>query len=167
MTDNSGIRGKQSAVTGFAHEHIAVGILMKKYGDVSLVNLPLSTYDLIIVREKNGFDDFIRAQVKTATKRVSFTGGSRGGIDRTYFSDVKTYRQSPDTSDVIIGVHPNGTSFDLFFIPTILIEILDQDSISINRINPLKNNYDMLENCKDKGYVLTKAIEFNIVREQK
>ncbi|MDI9566619.1 MAG: hypothetical protein QM230_07315, partial [Chloroflexota bacterium] len=93
--------------------------------------------------------------------------GSRGGIDRTYTSGVKTYRQSPETSDVVIGVHPNGASFDLFFIPTILIEILNQNSISIRKINPLKNNYDMLENCKDKDYVVTKAIEFHIVREQK
>ncbi len=44
-------RGKQASVDGFAHEHIAAGILMKKYQNVSLVDLPLSTYDIIIVRK--------------------------------------------------------------------------------------------------------------------
>ena len=37
-------RGKQASVDGFAHEHIAAGILMKKYQNVSLVDLPLSPY---------------------------------------------------------------------------------------------------------------------------
>ncbi len=44
-------RGKQASVDGFAHEHIAAGILMKKYQNVSLVDLPLSPYDIIIVRK--------------------------------------------------------------------------------------------------------------------
>ena len=42
-------KGKQASVDGFAHEHIAVGILMKRYQNVSLVDLPLSPYDIIIV----------------------------------------------------------------------------------------------------------------------
>lgn len=33
-------RGRQASVDGFAHEHIVVGILMKKYQNVSLVDLP-------------------------------------------------------------------------------------------------------------------------------
>jgi hypothetical protein len=40
-------KGKQAAVDGSAHEHIAAGILMKRYQNVSLVNLPLSPYDII------------------------------------------------------------------------------------------------------------------------
>ena len=43
--------GRQAAVDGFAHEHIAAGLLMKKYQNVSLVDLPLSTFDIIIVIE--------------------------------------------------------------------------------------------------------------------
>ena len=40
---------------------------MKTYQNVSLVDLPLSTYDIIIVqKDENGNDDIIRAQVKTA-----------------------------------------------------------------------------------------------------
>jgi hypothetical protein len=116
--------GKQASIDGFAHEHIVAGILMKKYQNVSLVDLPLSPYDLIIVQKmENGDENIIRAQVKTAKTSVSFIGGSRGGIDREYKSDVKTYIQSPRTSDVIIGIHPNPDgSYNLYFIPTILIQ---------------------------------------------
>jgi hypothetical protein len=39
MTRNAG-KGKQAAVDGFAHEHIAAGILMKRYHYVSLVDFP-------------------------------------------------------------------------------------------------------------------------------
>ncbi|MBX7045942.1 MAG: hypothetical protein K1X86_08895 [Ignavibacteria bacterium] len=119
-----GERGKQASIDGFAHEHIAMGILMKKYKNVSLVALPLSTYDIIIVqKDSNGSENIIRAQVKTSNKSVSFTGGTRGGVDREYKSDVKTYIQSPETSDIVIGIKPleNG-SFDLYFVPTILIK---------------------------------------------
>ena len=100
-------RGRQASVEGFAHEHIVVGILMKKYQNVSLVDLPLSPYDIIIVfKEKDGTENIIRAQVKTAKKSITFRGGLRGGVDRTYKSGIKEYIQSTVHSDVIIGVHP-------------------------------------------------------------
>ncbi len=116
-------RGRQSSVDGFAHEHIAAGILMKRYQNVSLVDLPLSPYDIIIVRKKaDDSEDIIRAQVKTATQSVSFTGGSRGGVDREYKSNVKTYTQSTATSDVVIGVHPTGdNAFELYFVPELVV----------------------------------------------
>jgi len=132
-------RGRQASVDGFAHEHIVVGILMKKYQNVSLVDLPLSPYDIIIVRKgADDNEDIIRAQVKTATQSVAFTGGARGGVDREYRSDIKTYIQSTATSDVVIGIHPIGNNaFELYFVPTILIEHLNQKSISINKIRDL------------------------------
>ncbi|MCE2413546.1 hypothetical protein J4G07_06035, partial [Candidatus Poribacteria bacterium] len=100
-------RGRQASVDGFAHEHIAAGILMKRYQNVSLVDLPLSPYDIIIVRKTaDDSEDIIRVQVKTAKQSVPFTGGGRGGVDREYKSGVKTYTQSTATSDVVIGVHP-------------------------------------------------------------
>lgn len=72
--------GRRAAVTGFANEHIAVGLLMKRYQNVSLVDLPLSTYDIVIARKQaDGTEDIIRAQVKTANKDIGFTGGERGG----------------------------------------------------------------------------------------
>lgn len=65
--------GRQASIDGFVHEHIVVGLLMKRYQNVSLVDLPLSTYDIIIVqKDGDGNDDIIRAQVKTATSSISF-----------------------------------------------------------------------------------------------
>ena len=158
-------RGRQASVHGFAHEHIAAGILMKKYQNVSLVDLPLSPYDIIIVRKTaDDSEDIIRAQVKTAKQSVPFTGGGRGGVDRTYKSDVKTYTQSTATSDVVIGVHPAGdNAFELYFVPTILIEELNQKSISINKIRDLKENYFVLENCKNREVVIDKCREYGIL----
>lgn len=164
-TDSS--RGRQASIDGFAHEHIVVGILMKKYQNVSLVDLPLSPYDIIIVM-KNETDDtenIIRAQVKTASKAISFRGGTRGGKDRTYKSGIKTYRQSTLTSDVVIGIHPlPNDSFDLYFIPTIVVEALNQSSIALNRIKAFQNNYDVLENCKNSKHVLNYAITTGLLQ---
>ena len=158
-------RGRQASVDGFAHEHIVVGILMKKYQNVSLVDLPLSTYDIIIVRKvEDGSEDIIRAQVKTARKSISFTGGTRGGVDRVYKSDIKRYRQSTVTSDVIIGVHPiDEKTYELYFVPTILIDYLDQDSISINKIKELKENYEILDNCKNEKIVTQRCKDYGIL----
>lgn len=158
-------RGRQASVDGFAHEHIVVGILMKKYQNVSLVDLPLSTYDIIIVfKDKGEKEEIIRAQVKTATRSLSFTGGTRGGVDRIYKSGVKEYRQSTVTSDVVIGLHPiDRDSFELYFVPTVLIGQLNQRSISLSKIQALKNNYFILENCKNKNIVLEKCKEYGII----
>lgn len=162
-------RGKQASIDGFAHEHITVGLLMKRYQNVSLVDLPLSPYDIIIAfKDENEEENIIRCQVKTARQSVNFTGGTRGGVDRIYKSGVKEYTQSTKTSDIIIGVKPvSDRTFDLYFVPTILVEHLDQKSISLNKIEALKNNYDILENCKNKDYVLEKCKEYGIIRDKK
>lgn len=165
---NTQEKGRQASVDGFAHEHIVVGILMKKYQNVSLVDLPLSTYDIIIVRKENGTEDIIRVQVKTAKKSISFTGGTRGGVDREYRSGIKKYRQSTTTSDVVIGIHPiDDKTYELYFVPTVLIEKLNQDSISINKVRDLKENYEILENCKDKAWVVEKCVEYGILPSSK
>lgn len=163
---NTAERGRQASVDGFAHEHIVAGILMKKYQNVSLVDLPLSPYDIIIVRQDaEGHEDIIRAQVKTARQSVPFTGGSRGGIDRAYKSGVKEYTQSTVTSDVVIGIHPiSDNAYELYFVPTILIEHLNQKSISINRIRDLKENYFILENCKNEEVIVQKCEEYGILQ---
>lgn len=158
-------RGRQASVDGFAHEHIVVGILMKKYQNVSLVDLPLSPSDVIIVfKDHDGSENIIRAQVKTAKKSVSFIGGSRGGVDRAYKSGIKEYIQSSTYSDVIIGIHPTGSdSFELYFIPTIVVERLNQKSISLHKIEKLKNNYHILENCKNQKFIIEECIKFDIL----
>lgn len=162
---NSEVRGKQASIDGFAHEHIVVGLLMKKYQNVSLVDLPLSPYDIIIVRKKDeDGEDMIRVQVKTSRKSISFTGGSRGGVDREYKSGIKTYTQSRATSDVVIGICPTSDdSFDLYFIPTILIEELKQSSLSVKKAKKLKNNYEILEKCKDEKFIIKKCKEYGIL----
>ncbi|MBI4707575.1 MAG: hypothetical protein HY761_06590 [Candidatus Omnitrophica bacterium] len=157
--------GRQASIEGFANEHIVAGLLMKKYQNVSLVDLPLSPYDIIIVRKlESGSEDIIRAQVKTARTSVSFTGGTRGGVDREYKSGIKTYTQSPETSDVIIGLKPlDNRAFDMYFIPTILIELWGTKSKGLGTIEPLKNNYYILENCKNKDLILNKCKEYGII----
>ncbi len=164
MPNNAEI-GKQASIDGFAHEHIVVGILMKRYQNVSLVDLPLSPYDIIIARRlDDGKEDVIRVQVKTARKSVSFTGGTRGGVDREYKSDVKTYTQSPVISDCIVGIRSNqdGT-FDLFFIPTVLISHFGTKSKSLGAIEFFKNNYDILENCKNHEYIIDIAKKQGVI----
>ncbi len=165
--DDKANKGKQASIDGFAHEHIVVGILMKKFQNVSLVDLPLSSYDIIIARKIEGEDreDIIRVQVKTSRKSISFTGGTRGGVDREYKSDVKTYTQSPKTSDVIIGIKPNENTdgYSLYFVPTILIAEWGTKSKSLKQIEALKDNYDFLINCKNHQYIITKAKELNII----
>lgn len=162
--DNQESSGKQATIDGRAHEHIVLGILMKRYHNVFLSDLSLASYDIIIMRKLGNQEDAIRIQVKTAQKSVSFTGGTRGGVDREYKSEIKEYTQSTETSDVVVGIHPleNG-SFDLYFVPTILIEHLTQKSISLNKISFLKNNYQMLENCKNVNFVLDKCRDYNIL----
>ncbi len=158
-------KGRQASIDGFAHEHMVCGILMKRYQNVSLVDLPLSPYDIIIVFKNESDEEIIiRAQVKTAKTRVSFTGGTRGGVDRTYKSGVKSYRQSTKTSDVVIGYKPiDDDKFELYFIPTLLIEKWDSSSKSLKILSGLKNNYEILEKCKDESFVLEKAKEYNLV----
>ena len=78
---NRGERGKWASIEGFANEKIVCGLLMKRYGNVSLVDLPLSPYDIILVRKiEEGKEDIIRLQVKTASDSLKFTGGERGWV---------------------------------------------------------------------------------------
>lgn len=157
-------RGRQAAVNGFAHQQIVCGLLMKKYKNVSLVDLPLSPYDIIVVRKMpDGFEDIIRIQVKTARHSISFVGGSRGGVDRRYISGVKTYVQSPKTSDCIVGIHFSDGEPELYFFPTLLIGKLGQKSVSLSKIEGFKNNHEILENCKNRDFIIQKAKEYGII----
>lgn len=109
-------KGRKAAIKGYAYESIVLGMLMEKYGDVSRAGLPMAFYDLTIKIDKAT----IYAQVKTCSKRIRFTGGSGG----------KEYVQSTDTSDVVIGIRLKKIqTFELYFVPTVLIEHLNQKSI--------------------------------------
>lgn len=164
MSKESEERGRKASVDGFANEKIACGILMKRYSNVSLVDLPLSPYDIIIVREMtDGTEDIIRVQCKTASHSVGFVGGSRGGVDRKYISGIKTYVQSPKSSDCVMGVHFSNGKPKLYFVPTLLIAKLGTKSISLNKIKQLKDNYEILEKCKDEAFVIAKVKEYGIL----
>jgi hypothetical protein len=164
MDANSESRGRQASIEGFANEKIVCGFLMKRYGNVSSVELPLSPYDIILVRKtEDGSEDIIRIQCKTARVSVPFTGGTRGGVDREYKSGVKTYVQSPELSDCVVGIHFEDKEPQLYFVPTLLIPELGTKSISINKIKKLKNNYEMLEHCKDRAFVIKRAKEYGIL----
>ena len=81
----------------------------------------------------------------------------RGGVDRSYASDVKEYIQSSETSDIVIGVEskPNNGDIEInfYFIPTLAIEELKQGSVSVNKIPQTKNNWEILLRCKEKNFV--------------
>jgi len=43
---------------------------------------------------------------------------------------------------------------DFYFVPTILIEQMKQKSISANKVEKWKNNWKILEECKNRAFVL-------------
>ena len=148
-------KGRLASAKGFANENRLLAALLERGYNASRVDLPHSTYD-IVVEIKNS--DMIRVQVKTVgNTSISFTGGTRGGVDREYKSGVKSYVQNTETADVVVGVKSipeNGdTQINFYFVPTVYIEHLDQKSISINKIPNAKNNWELLENCRKSDFV--------------
>ena len=89
-------------------------------------------------------------------KSISFSGGGRGGIDRTYIkgkNNPKTYTYSTIDTDVVIGIEPIAIgSYDLFFVPSLVIERLGKKSISNNKVAFTKNNFDYLVKSKDMNF---------------
>ena len=149
-------RGKFAAAKGAANESRFLAALLGRNYNASLVDSPLSTYDIVVEMDKH---DIIRVQVKTVSPEgsISFKGGVRGGSDRAYKSGVKEYTQSTETSDIIVGVESvqdNGDiEINFYFIPTLYVERLNQKSLSINKIPQAKNEWEILKNCKDEEFV--------------
>ncbi len=150
-------KGKLASAKGFANENRLLAALLQRGFNASQVDLPHSTYDLVLEIEPG---NLLRLQVKTISSDngVSFVGGIRGGTDREYKSGVKEYTQNTKTSDVVVGVksiQSNGDSeVNFYFIPTLLIEKLGQKSLSMNKIPNARNNWDLLLRCKDEDFVL-------------
>lgn len=148
--------GRLASAKGFANENRFLAALLERGYNASKVDLPHSTYDIVVERSKH---NIIRVQVKTVggSNQVSFTGGTRGGIDRTYKSGVKSYTQNTETSDIVVGVQStmnNGdTEINFYFIPTLYIESINQKSLSVKKIPQSKNNWDILNQCKERGFV--------------
>ena len=148
---NAANEGKLSSAKGFANENRLLAALLERGYNASKVDLPLSAYDIIVEIAHN---DTIRVQVKTISKKgsISFTCGSRGGVNREYKSGVKSYVQSTATSDIVVGVSSkkcNGDSeVNFYFVPTLYIEHIGQRSLSVNKIPNAKNNWAILRICK-------------------
>ena len=148
---------KIASAKGFANESRLLAALLERGYNASRIDLPHSTYDIVV--EKEG-STMIRLQVKTLSRSntVAFTGGTRGGVDRSYKTHVKEYIQNTTTSDAVVAVdsrQSNGDEqIDFYFIPTLYIETLKQKSLSVNKIPQTKNNWELLEQCQDKSYVL-------------
>ena len=144
--------GKQASIAGIANEHIVLGILLPNFPDAMLSSHQQSSHDMIIPSGNN----FIRAQIKTASNSISFSGGGRGGIDRTYVkgkNNPKTYTYSTTNTDVVIGIKPLKIGkYDLFFVPSLVIEMLDQKSIANSKVSFTKNNFDYLVNSGDAKF---------------
>ena len=138
---------KHAARLGEAHQLIVAGILMRLGFDVGLLSTKGGPYDLLVVAYESpgGEIKILRAQVKTASKggSIKFIGGTRAGIDRKYIPGVKKYKYTTKDNDLIIGVDRN--TLDLYLIPTMYISDWGE-SRSLMKLQPLKNNWDILLN---------------------
>ena len=135
--------GSHAANIGIANEHIALGILMQKY-NASKVDLPSSKFDIILLHNKK----YIRIQSKTAHPSIGLKGNVRAGKANKGASDVNyAFRYDRSHCDILMGVKSNFdneyklTSVDLFFLPTILVEkITNESGISTGCLKALKYN---------------------------
>ena len=146
------IKQKSGSPLGDAHELFSRAIMMRLGLEAGKADLSGSAYDVIVVGtdKPNGSKRFLRVQVKTINISLTLTGGGRGGVDREYISDVKVYKYSTKHSDLIFGV--DRKSLDIYVVPTIFSDLWGK-SISKNKIQILKNNWNILLNWND-AYLL-------------
>ena len=155
-TNDEQNKGRLASAKGFANENRLLAALLERGYNASQVDLPLSTYDIVV--EKSRYD-IIRVQVKTVNKQksISFRGGVRAGRDRTSSTGETSYTHSTETADIVVGVESQTTNGDteinFYFIPTLHIEKIGQKSLSINKIPQAKNNWEILVRCKEEDFV--------------
>lgn len=150
--DVTGLVEKRSGnILGDAHEHFVVAILMRLGFEVSITELSAEPYDCIVFAfdkpPSEGGEKFaLTTQVKTCTNSISLTGGTRAGVDRIYDAEEtedKSYKYTPDIVDLLIGV--DKENIDLYLLPAFFTTDWGK-SKSLNKIEPLKNNWDVLIN---------------------
>lgn len=138
---------KHAALLGDAHELIVAGILARLGFEVGLLAAKGGAYDLWVMAFRDSTHQIqpLRVQTKTVSKSggIKFTAGGRGGVDRIYLSDVKVYKYTEKDNDLIIGV--KFDTLDLYLVPTKFIASWGK-SRSVNKLQPLKNNWDVLLN---------------------
>lgn len=143
---------KHAALLGDAHEMIVAGILIRLGFEVGLISAKGGPYDLWVIgyKEPSGEIKPLRVQVKTVSEGggVKFVGGLRGGVNRHYIRpSPKEYKYTEKDQDLIIGVDTN--TLDLYLIPTRFIAKWGK-SRSIGKLQPLKNNWDILLNWNEE-----------------
>jgi hypothetical protein len=138
-----------AATLGDAHEHIVLGLLIRAGFEVAKIDVTSTPYDLIVGGYTNPTKEnkkFLRIQVKTIRTSLTLKGGSRAGQDRTYKSDVKTYKYTTDHNDIMIGI--DRDNLDLYIVPT-LITYKWNSSISKSKLQIFKNNWDIFLNWNE------------------
>jgi len=138
---------KHAALLGDAHEMVVAGLLTRLGFEVGLISAKGGPYDLwVMAYERPGGEIRpLRVQIRTISRggSIKFIGGVRGGKDRYYRSKVKEYKYTEKDHDLIIGVHRD--TLDLYLVPTKYIARWGK-SIAINKLNLLKNNWNVLLN---------------------
>jgi len=147
------IKGKESSIKGKANEYLVLGALLPMFPNTMMSSNEQTAHDLIVHLSKN---DDIRVQVKTVSKEnsITFEAGKRAGAERRQISGMKEYQYSADDTDVVIGIKAIDTgSFELFFVPSLVIDEIGQKSISANVVKFTKNDFEVITRCKDRSYV--------------
>ncbi|MDG2284204.1 MAG: hypothetical protein P8N43_01560 [Alphaproteobacteria bacterium] len=145
-------KGKKDSIRGKANEYLALGALLPAYPNTMMSSNEQTAHDLIIHLEKN---KDVRVQVKTVSEKntISFMGGKRSGGDRQYISSVKEYRYSAKDTDLVIGVRGLSMgNFELFFIPSLVIDKIGQKSMSANKVEFTKNDLSIIKRCKGPDF---------------
>lgn len=152
--------GRYSALLGEANQHIIAGLLMRAGFAVASAPIRTGPYDLIITaypnrREEPNKTILLRAQCRTVEKSMRLVGGLRGGIDRRYIRpSPKEYRYTEEHNDLLIGIHKQG--LHLYIVPT-RFTLLWGKSVSVGKLEPLRDRYDLLLNWRDDFLETVKA----------
>jgi len=146
-------KGKFAARLGDAHQLIVAGILMRLGFYVSLSLIKGESFDLVVFAYEGpgGKQIPLRCQVKTSepNRSVRFVAGIRGGIDREYkHPSPKEYKYTTQHNDIIIAV--DRDTLDLYLIPTRFVEKWKEKSKALSKLEPLKNNWEILLNWNDE-----------------
>jgi len=146
-------RGKFATRLGDAHQLIVAGILMRLGFYVSLSLLKGEPFDLVVFayERPGGRQIPLRCQVKTSEigGSISFIAGVRGGVNREYIRpSPKEYKYTTHHNDLIIGV--DRETLDLYLIPTRFVEKWKVKSKSLSKLEPLRNNWEILLNWNEE-----------------
>jgi hypothetical protein len=160
-------KGKFAARLGDAHQLIVAGILMRLGFYVSLSLIKGESFDLVVFAyERPGGKQIpLRCQVKTSepNRSVRFVAGIRGGIDREYkHPSPKEYKYTTQHNDLIIAV--DRDTLDLYLIPTRFVEKWKEKSKALSKLEPLKNNWEILLNWNDE---FLSQLEKELIKKKK